>query len=89
MALGGHENQISSLTKGVSKARSKIRAFSIQNKFKISTKTTLSNISRKAFRRSLENYNGIPFLIFLSNEKFASPAGLDRLPFERYEEKEV
>ena len=52
-------------------------------------KTLLTHVSRKAFRRHLENYNGTPFLIFLSGEKFAGQACPDRLLFERYEEKKV
>jgi hypothetical protein len=38
---------------------------------------------RKALRRSLENKNGIPFIIFLSDEQFAGEASPDRLLFER------
>ncbi len=42
-----------------------------------------------AFRRSLENYNCIQLIIFLSDEKFASPTGLDRLLKKTHDEKEI
>ncbi|MFA6415743.1 MAG: hypothetical protein WCW47_03200, partial [Candidatus Paceibacterota bacterium] len=49
----------------------------------------LSHVLRKAFRRSLENKGSILTIIFLNDEKFASSPELDRLPFERYDEKEI
>ena len=50
---------------------------------------SLTHVLRKAFRRSLENYNCIQLIILLRSEKFAGGAPPDRLLFERYEEKEI
>src|SRR3989338_2167891 len=41
---------------------------------KVIFKILSSCVLRKAFRRSLENNNGIPLIIFLSDEKFAGQA---------------
>jgi hypothetical protein len=40
------------------------------------------NNFQKALRRSLENKNGTPFIIFLNDEQFAGKALPDRLLYE-------
>ncbi len=47
----------------------------------MSLKISVHHVSRKAFRKSLENDNGSPLIIFLSDEKFAGQAWPDRLLF--------